>query len=287
MSNLTVNEKKEYTKLAAEMRENILKMIFNAKSGHIGGAFSTVEIFIVLFRKIMKHFPDWNKNPDFSKRDRFILSKGHASASLYSILAEEGYFKKEELMTFRKLGSRLQGHPSYGLLPGVEVSTGSLGQGLSIACGAALGLKLDKIDSYVYVYMGDGEIQEGQIWEAAMSASHHKLDNLIGFVDKNCYQIDGSTCDVKTVDPIDKKFEAFGWNSITIDGHNFDEIYDSILKAKELNKKTGKPTVIVAKTVKGKGVSFMENTSAWHGKAPGQEDFERAIKELKGECDVD
>ena len=258
------------------MRKDILSMIHAAKSGHPGGNLSAVEILAVLYKFCMNHSPEWDKSPDFQNRDRFILSKGHASAALYSILAECGYFPKEELLTFRKLGTRLQGHPSCRHLKGIEVSTGSLGQGLSIACGVALGLKLDKNPANVFVLVGDGEMQEGSIWEAIMNASHHNLNNLIAFIDKNKLQIDGCTCEVKSIEPLDEKFEAFGWNVINIDGHNVEEIFDAVQSAKTMDR----PTAIIAETVKGKGVSFMENNCGWHGKAPNDEDFAKAMAEL-------
>lgn len=267
----------ELKKLCREMRKDILSMIHAAKSGHPGGNLSAVEILAVLYKFCMNHSPEWDKSPDFNNRDRFILSKGHASAALYSILAECGYFPKEELLTFRKLGTRLQGHPSCRHLKGIEVSTGSLGQGLSMACGVALGLKLDKNPANVFVLVGDGEMQEGSIWEAVMNASHHNLNNLIAFIDKNKLQIDGCTCEVKSIEPLDEKFEAFGWNVITIDGHNVEEIFDAINSAKTMDR----PTAIIAETVKGKGVSFMENNCGWHGKAPNDEDFAKAMAELE------
>ena len=249
-------------------------MIDNAKSGHPGGSLSSVDILNVLFTKIMKHYPELDKNADYKYRDRFILSKGHASPELYAIMAHCGYFSEDELLTFRKLGSRLQGHPSSRALKGIEVSTGSLGQGLSISCGMALGLRLDNINSKVYVYMGDGEIEEGSVWEAAMNASHNKL---IAFVDRNKLQIDGSTENIKSVGDVKAKFEAFGWNTTVINGHNYSEIYNAIKNAQTSEK----PFVIIADTIKGKGVSFMENNVGWHGKAPSKEDFERALEELK------
>ncbi|HIU86098.1 TPA: transketolase [Candidatus Spyradomonas excrementavium] len=266
----------ELNKLCREMRKDILSMIHAAKSGHPGGNLSAVEILAVLYKFCMNHSPEWDKSPDFQNRDRFILSKGHASAALYSILAECGYFPKDELLTFRKLGTRLQGHPSCRHLKGIEVSTGSLGQGLSMACGVALGLKLDKNPANVFVLVGDGEMQEGSIWEAIMNASHHNLNNLIAFIDKNKLQIDGCTCEVKSIEPLDEKFEAFGWNVINIDGHNVEEIFDAVQSAKTMDR----PTAIIAETVKGKGVSFMENNCGWHGKAPNDEDFAKAMAEL-------
>lgn len=266
----------ELNKLCREMRKDILSMIHAAKSGHPGGNLSAVEILAVLYKFCMNHSPEWDKSPDFQNRDRFILSKGHASAALYSILAECGYFPKEELLTFRKLGTRLQGHPSCRHLKGIEVSTGSLGQGLSMACGVALGLKLDKSPANVFVLVGDGEMQEGSVWEAVMNASHRNLNNLIAFIDKNKLQIDGSTCDVKSIEPLDEKFEAFGWNVISVDGHNVEEIFDAVQSARTMDR----PTAIIAETVKGKGVSFMENNCGWHGKAPNDEDFAKAMAEL-------
>ena len=276
MMELNDKEILEIRDFSKKIRKQIIEMIYTAKSGHPGGNLSAVEIISTLYLKCMKHFADWDANPEFKNRDRFILSKGHASACLYAVLANCGYFPTEELLTFRQLGTRLQGHPSVKHLKGIEVSTGSLGQGLSIACGAALGLKLDKINSNVYVYMGDGELQEGSIWEAVMNAAHHKLDNLIAFIDKNNLQIDGHTDDIKCLSPLDEKFKAFGWDCIEIDGHNPAEIYNAVQKAKQ----NLKPTVIISNTIKGKGVSFMENNAGWHGKAPNKEEFEIAIAEL-------
>ena len=277
MKELTQNEIKEVQAFAKQVRRDILSMVHAAKSGHPGGSLSAVDVLSTLYLKCMKHFPDWDKNPDFRNRDRFVLSKGHASPCLYSVLARCGYFSPDELLTFRSLGSRLQGHPSALHLEGIEVSTGSLGQGLSVACGIALGLKLDKINSNVFVYIGDGEAQEGNIWEGAMNASHNKLDNLIAFIDRNRLQIDGTTEQIKSNSPMDEKFRAFGWDCIVIDGHDIAEIYNAIETAKT-NKK---PTVIIANTVKGKGVSFMENQAGWHGKAPNDEQYETAMKELE------
>ena len=278
---LSPNELSKLEKIANEIRISILKMVFNAQSGHLGGNLSAVELILTLYKKVMKHDKAWKQSKNFSTRDRFVLSKGHASAALYCVLAEEGYFDKSELMTFRKFGSRLQGHPSSIMLNGVEISTGSLGQGLSVACGMALGLKLDKIDSFVFAYIGDGEMQEGQIYEAMMSAGHHKLDNLIAIVDRNSYQIDGHTECIMSVQPLDKKFKSFGWEVLEVDGHNIEKILEVYEKAKELAKDYKKPVAIIANTVKGKGVSFMENTAAWHGKAPNKEQYEAALKELE------
>ena len=259
------------------VRRDILKMIHGAKSGHPGGSLSCVEILSVLYNKIMFVPRDWKKSPDFDKRDRFILSKGHASAALYSVLANCGFFAHEELMTFRHLGSRLQGHPSTRLgLEGIEVSTGSLGQGLSIACGIALALKLNNNPAYVYTLLGDGEMQEGSVWEALMNASHHKLNNLVIVIDKNRLQIDGDTDRVKSLEPLDKKLEAFGFEVKEVDGHNEDMLEKAFLSAKESDK----PFAIIANTVKGKGVSYMENNHGWHGKAPNDNELTVALEEL-------
>lgn len=277
INQISEQEISQIEEVSKKLRKNILMMIHNSQSGHPGGSLSCIDILNVLFTKCMKHFPECENNPDYKNRDRFILSKGHASAALYAIMAHCGYLKEEELLTFRKFGSRLQGHPCSKLLKGVEISTGSLGQGLSIGCGMALGLKLDNIDSKVYVYMGDGETEEGSVWEAAMNASHNNLNNIIAFVDRNRLQIDGSTETVKSVGDIKSKFEAFGWNTIEIDGHNITEIYNSISMAKNSDK----PCVIIANTIKGKGVSFMENKAEWHGKAPSEEEYKIALEELK------
>jgi len=276
ISQITEPEIKELEKVSTKLRREVLMMIHNAKSGHPGGSLSCIDILNVLFTRCMKHYPECELNSDYKNRDRFILSKGHASAALYAVMAHCGYFREEELLTFRKLGSKLQGHPCCNKLKGIEVSTGSLGQGLSIGCGIALGLRLDKINSKVYVYLGDGEIEEGSVWEAAMNASHNNLNNLIAFVDRNKLQIDGSTEHVKSVGDVKSKFQAFGWNTKEIDGHNFNEIFNAINEAKNSDK----PFVIIANTIKGKGVSFMENNASWHGKAPNDEELKNALKEL-------
>lgn len=267
-----LNEKEinELKQLCKENRQNVLKMVHNAKSGHIGGALSSTELMTVLYHKFMNVSPKWD-----DKRDRFVLSKGHASSILYSVLSQLGFFPKEELMTFRLLGSKLQGHPA-PFCKGVEVATGSLGQGLSIACGMALGLRLDKNPANVFVLMGDGEMQEGSVWEALMHASHRNLNKIVAIIDRNRLQIDGCTENVKSLDPLDEKLKAFNWNVIEIDGHNIQQIYEAI----DCAKKSDKPTAILANTIKGKGVSFMENNAGWHGKAPSDEDFECAMKEL-------
>ncbi|MFH0702898.1 MAG: transketolase [bacterium] len=279
---LSENEIKELAAITKKIREKVIFMIHTANSGHPGGSLSAVEILTVLYFKCLKHYNNWTKNPEYLNRDRFVLSKGHASATLYAILAETGYFDKEELSTFRCLNSRLQGHPAFGILPGIEVPTGSLGQGLSMANGIALGLKLDKIPSRVYVLLGDGEIQEGQIWEAAMTSSHHKLGNVTAIVDRNGLQIDGCTEDIKSVEPLDKKWEAFGWQVLKINGHDCQEIYQAVQKSILLGQEKSLPVVIIADTVKGKGISFMENNASWHGKAPNKEEFETAMRELRG-----
>ena len=273
---LTNDEVKEIESVAKKLRRHIVKMIHNAKSGHPGGSLSAIDMLTVLYTKVMKQFPDWDKNPNFADRDRFVLSKGHASAAIYSILAHCGYFPEEDLLEYRKFGTKLQGHPCCSKLKGIEVSTGSLGQGLSIGCGMALGLKLDKKSSRVYVLMGDGELQEGSVWEAAMNAAHYKLNNITAIVDRNRLQIDGCTEDVMAVGDVAKKFASFGWNTVEINGHNIQEIY----KALEDSKESDKPTVIVANTIKGKGVSFMENQAGWHGKCPNDEQLAQALAEL-------
>ena len=250
--------------IAKEVRKDILLEVYSAKSGHPGGSLSCADILTAIYFDLIE------------EGDKVVLSKGHASPALYAVLAEKGFFDKEELKTFRKLGSRLQGHPSSKSTPGVDVTSGSLGQGLSVANGIALAFKLDKKENHVYVILGDGEIQEGQVWEAAMSSSHYHLNNVIAFLDYNKLQIDGSNDEVMTVSPVDKKFEAFGWYVQTINGHDFDEIIGAVQNA----KKQDKPSMIIANTIKGKGVSFMENKAEWHGKAPSKEQFEEAMKVL-------
>lgn len=260
---------------ATKIRKDIVQMICKSKSGHPGGSLSAADIVTALYFSEMNIDP---KNPKMEGRDRFVLSKGHAAPVLYSALAERGYFDKELLGTLRAFGSPLQGHPDMKKLPGIEISTGSLGQGLSVANGMALSARISGENYRTYVLMGDGELQEGQVWEAAMSAAHFKLDSICAFIDSNNLQIDGNVDKIMGVEPLDKKWEAFGWNVIIIDGHNFQEIFDALDKAKETK---GKPTVIIAKTVKGKGVSFMENVCGFHGVAPTAEETERAIAELE------
>ncbi len=262
--------------IARNIRRDIVTMIHSSKSGHPGGSLSAVEILTSLY------FDEMNvdsRNPKMEDRDRFVLSKGHAAPVLYSTLAEKGYFDKSELNSLRKIGAMLQGHPDMKGIPGVEMSTGSLGQGFSVACGMAMASKLDNAPWRVYTLLGDGEIQEGIVWEAAMSAAHYKLDNLVAFLDYNGLQIDGEVEKVMNVGPAMDKFKSFGWNVIEIDGHDFDQIFAALDMAKET---VGKPTMIIAKTVKGKGVSFMENNAGWHGTAPSDSDLEKALQELGG-----
>lgn len=259
---------------AKAIRRHIITMLGEAGSGHPGGSLSAADIVSALYFDTMKLDPE---KPDWPERDRFVLSKGHAAPVLYAALAEKGFFPKEELMTLRKLGSRLQGHPDMKKLPGVEMSTGSLGQGLSAAIGMALGLRLDGGQQRVYALLGDGEVQEGQIWEAAMAAGHFKLDNLTAFLDYNNLQIDGPVDVVMDVAPLNDKWRAFGWHVLEIDGHDMAQILQAL---KEAQATKGKPTMIIAKTTKGKGVSFMENQVGWHGNAPKPEQVEQALQEL-------
>ena len=272
---MDVISKNELAKVACNVRMGIIEGTFNAKSGHPGGSLSIAEILTYLYFKEMNIDP---QKPDMPERDRFVLSKGHAAPALYSVMAQKGYFPVEELKTLRKVDSRLQGHPSMKCLPGIDISSGSLGQGISAACGMALGAKLKGADFRVYSILGDGEIEEGQVWEAAMYASAKKLDNLVAFVDNNNLQIDGTVEEVNSPYPIPEKFAAFGWNVIEIDGHSFEDIENALNAARDCK---GKPTAIVAKTVKGKGVSFMENQVNWHGSAPNAEQYETAMNELK------
>ena len=258
-----------------DMRMNILEMIYNAGSGHPGGSFSSVEMLTVLYNKIMKHDPS---NSKWEERDRFVLSKGHVCPALYAVLADCGYFDKSELNKLRKFGSVLQGHPYMHKTNGLDVSSGSLGQGLSVSVGMALGARIDAADYRVYCLMGDGETQEGQVWEAAMAAGHYKLDNLCGIVDFNKLQIDGSVEKVMNINPYKDKWLAFNWNVIEVDGHDVIAVEKAYKDASEYK---GKPTMIIAHTAKGKGVSFMENVAGWHGVAPNKEQYEAAMKELR------
>ena len=267
--------KTQLQKDAIDVRMSVIEGVFNAKSGHPGGSLSIADIMTYLYMYKMNVDP---KNPKMENRDRFVLSKGHTAPALYGALALKGFFPKEDIKTLRKPDSYLQGHPSMHMTPGLEMSTGSLGQGISAAVGMALGAKLRGADYRVYTILGDGEIEEGQVWEAAMFASAKKLSNLVAVIDNNNLQIDGTIEEVNSPYPIDEKFKAFGWNVICIDGHDFDQIDDAFTKAEECKDK---PTAIIAKTVKGKGVSFMENQCGWHGKAPNAEQYEVAMSELK------
>ena len=262
-------------KQAKLVRVEILKMLTLAGSGHTGGSLSAADIVTALYFYKMRHKPD---DPGWRERDRFVLSKGHAAPLLYAVLAMAGYFDISALKTLRKLGSPLQGHPCSRVLPGVEISTGSLGQGLSVSNGMAMGLKMDNIRSRVYCLLGDGEIQEGQVWEAAMTAAHYKLDNLCAIVDLNGLQIDGPVSKVKAIEPVASKWAAFGWNFIDIDGHDMKEILDALDEAETVK---GKPSVILAHTIKGKGVSFFEGKVEYHGMAPTPEELEKALKEME------
>jgi transketolase len=272
---------KDHSKLeriALRIRRAIIEMTHAAKSGHPGGSLSSVEILTALYFAIMRIDPE---RPDWEDRDRFVLSKGHASPALYAALALRGYFPEEALLWFRRIDSMLQGHPDMKGTPGVEMSTGSLGLGFSAACGMALAARLDKKDCRVYTLIGDGEAQEGIIWEASMAAAHYRLDNLTAFLDHNGLQIDGPNEEVMSVEPLAAKWRAFGWEVLQVDGHSFGQIMDAVAKAK-LAK--GRPTMIIAKTTKGKGVSFMENAAGWHGKAPGDQEKDAALKELEVVC---
>jgi transketolase len=267
--------KKQLQITAAKVRIGIIEGVYNAKSGHPGGSLSIADTLTYLYNHLMNVDP---ANPKMPERDRFVLSKGHTAPGLYSTLAQRGFFPVDELKTLRKSGSRLQGHPVMDKVPGVDMSTGSLGQGISAACGMALSGKVSG-DSYrVYTILGDGELQEGMVWEAAMFAAHYKLDNLCAIVDNNGLQIDGKIDDVMSPYPIDEKFKAFGWNVICIDAHDFDEIEKAFHEAQ---CKKGQPTVIIQKSVKGKGVSFMEGLANWHGAAPNDEQYATAMSELQ------
>lgn len=261
--------------IAKDVRKGIIEQVYSAQSGHPGGALSCADILTVLYFNQMNINP---KNPHAESRDRLVLSKGHCSPALYAVLAKKGYFEEQKLTEFRKLGGLLQGHPDMKTIPGVDMSAGSLGQGLSIANGMALNSKMEKLGYRVYCVVGDGEIEEGQIWEAAMTASKYKLDNLCVVVDNNNLQIDGSIKDVKGMDDIEGKFEKFGFNVITVNGHSITDLIEAFNKARQVK---GKPTAIVAITTKGKGVSFMENKAEWHGKAPSEEQYRIAMEELE------
>ncbi len=263
--------------VANQRRMDIVSMITEAGSGHPGGSLSSIDIMTALYDGgVLDHDPE---QPQWPLRDRFILAKGHCAPALYATLASRGYFPTEELMSLRKLGSRLQGHPDSNLVPGVEVSTGSLGQGLSIAAGMACGLRLDGASQTVFTLLGDGECEEGQVWEAAMFSSHNKLDNLVAIIDHNGLQIDGATADVCNPDDLSERFRAFGWDVVEVDGHDIAALVEVLQTCKET--RNGKPHMVLAQTVKGKGVSFMENQAGWHGKAPSKEQCAEALAELQ------
>ena len=274
---MNTNNYAELAEKARRIRINALKAIHAAKSGHPGGSLSSADILATLYFGELNIDP---KNPKMADRDKFVLSKGHAVPALYAALGERGFYDVNEMMTLRQVGSKFQGHPNMSKVPGIEMSTGSLGQGFSAAVGMAVAGKIDKNPGRVYVLTGDGELQEGIVWEAAMQASHRKLDNLVAIVDLNGLQIDGKVSDVKCVCPVDEKFRSFGWNVISIDGHNFEELTTAF---KEAKSSKGVPTAIIAHTHKGKGVSFMEDNAGWHGKAPSDEELATAIEELGGD----
>lgn len=268
----------ELKRVANVLRQDIISMLVKSKSGHPGGSLSAAEILATLFFQEMRINP---QEPRWEDRDRFVLSKGHAAPVLYAALAEKGYFPKEELQGLRQIGHMLQGHPDMKKIPGVDMSTGSLGQGLSAANGMALAGKLDGKDYRVFALLGDGEVGEGQVWEAAMAAAHYKLDNLVAILDFNGLQIDGTTDSVMCSSPLSEKWRAFSWHVIEVDGHDIDALLAAFAEAKQVK---GKPSIIIAKTVKGKGVSFMENQAGWHGNAPSVEQGEEALKELREEA---
>ena len=274
---MTVSEKKQLQITACKVRMGVIESTYGAKAGHPGGSLSAAEVFTYLYFKEMNIDP---KNPKWADRDRFVLSKGHTAPGLYSALALRGYFPVEDLPTLRHIDSYLQGHPNMNTVPGVDMSTGSLGQGISVAAGMALAAKKTGKENRVYTLLGDGEIQEGQVWEACMAAAHYNLDNLCIVVDNNGLQIDGNVADVMSPYPIVDKLEAFGFNVAQIDGHDFDAIEAAFNGAKEVK---GKPSAIVIKSVKGKGVSFMENDAGWHGKAPNDAEYAQAMAELKAQ----
>lgn len=274
---MNTNNYAELAEKARRIRINALKAIHAAKSGHPGGSLSSADILATLYFGELNIDP---KNPKMADRDKFVLSKGHAVPALYAALGERGFYEVSEMMTLRQVGSKFQGHPNMNKVPGIEMSTGSLGQGFSAAVGMAIAGKIDKNSGRVYVLTGDGELQEGIVWEAAMQAAHRKLDNLVAIVDLNGLQIDGKVSEVKCVCPVDEKFRSFGWNVINVDGHNFEELTTAFDEAKKCG---GVPTAIIAHTHKGKGVSFMEDNAGWHGKAPSDEELAAAIKELGGD----
>ena len=274
---MNTNNYAELAEKARRIRINALKAIHAAKSGHPGGSLSSADILATLYFGELNIDP---KNPKMADRDKFVLSKGHAVPTLYAALGERGFYEVNEMMTLRQVGSKFQGHPNMSKVPGIEMSTGSLGQGFSAAVGMAIAGKIDKNPGRVYALTGDGELQEGIVWEAAMQAAHRKLDNLVAIVDLNGLQIDGKVSEVKCVCPVDEKFRSFGWNVINVDGHNFEELTTAFDEAKKCG---GVPTAIIAHTHKGKGVSFMEDNAGWHGKAPSDEELAAAIEELGGD----
>ena len=271
---MKITNVKALQKIALDVRKDIIEAVYRAKSGHPGGSLSIADILTVLYFNQMNID---EKKPDDPNRDRLVLSKGHACTALYSVLAEKGYFAKEDLETFRKLGSPFQGHPDMNKIPGIDMTTGSLGQGLSASVGMAIASKMNKAGCKIYCILGDGEIEEGQVWEAATLASKYKLDNLCVILDNNNLQIDGKVEDVGGLNNITERFLSFGFNVINIDGHNIEQIIDAITTAKQTK---GKPTIIIAKTIKGKGISFMENKAEWHGKAPSEKEYNIAMEEL-------
>ena len=273
---MTSDEKKSLQRMAISVREGVLTSTHGAKAGHPGGSLSAADMFTYLYFKEMRIDP---KEPRKEDRDRFVLSKGHTAPGLYAALANRGYFPVEDLPTLRHIGSYLQGHPNMNTVPGVDMSTGSLGQGISAAAGMAKGAKFLNKDINVYTLLGDGELAEGQVWEATMFSAHYKLDNLCIIVDVNGLQIDGRTCDVMNTEPLDEKFAAFGCDVVKIDGHNFDQIESAFAKF-HANHGTGRPTCILMKTIKGKDVSYMEDSAAWHGKAPNDEEYARGMADL-------
>ena len=264
--------------VAARLRIDVLNMIFDAQSGHPGSSFSCLDILVCLWMNHLRHNPN---QVDWADRDRFVMSKGHGAPALYAVLMEAGYIPKSELLTLRKVNSNLQGHPASKYIKGVDVSTGSLGQGLSCAVGMALGLRLNQSPARIFALLGDGECQEGNTWEAVMSAAHHKVNRLTAIIDRNQLQIDGDTEQIKGLGNLAAKFDAFGWNVLEMPGHDFETILHTFKQADHLADTSDKPTVIVAKTTKGKGVSFMENQAGWHGKAPNQEQYDKALAELE------
>jgi len=274
MAAANISDVKELERMANKIRLHAIEMTSAAGSGHPGGSMSSAELFAVLYFNVMRHNP---KDPEWDGRDKFVLSKGHAAPGLYAALAEAGYFPKEELLTLRKMGTRLQGHPVKGKLPGIEMSTGSLGQGLSMSCGLALAAKLDNKDSKIYCLVGDGELQSGQNWEALMLAAHYRLNNLVVFVDRNHLQIMGTTEETMNIDPLRAKLEAFGMNTMSIDGHSVKKI----IKACKRSRTSSVPTAVILNTVKGKGVSFMENNPEFHGRACKPDEKEKAILEIQ------